>query len=323
VAFIMEHITGPMGYEVVIDSGRAGGIKSPEFMAAVERFDTAFGNTFPEVRHVSSLTDVIKEFHRVMHRDDPAFYAIPEKRETIAQYLLLYSLSLPEGFELSDNMDVDERFLRISVQTDIAYAKRDLEMIGWADRWWRDTTPYTAEIYGQTKMFAHMQSDVTDTLIDSIGTSIVLVMLAVFRKIRLLYIYLLPNILPFLLVLGVMGWLGIAVDLGVAISGAVILGIAVDDTMHFLVKYFHARKQGVPLKEAFDEVMGHAGRAIIVTTLILSLSFLILTASDFVPNAHFGLVTAVALTIALITDLLLLPALLTLTQGGGTRSRTP
>jgi predicted RND superfamily exporter protein len=104
------------------------------------------------------------------------------------------------------------------------------------------------------------------------------------------------------------------VDLGVAISGAVILGIAVDDTMHFLVKYFGARGRGLGRAAAFDEVMEHAGQAIMVTTLILSAAFTMLVTSDFIPNAHFAVVTATALLIAVAVDLLFLPALLSLTD---------
>ena len=315
--FIMKELTGPMSYEVVVDSKKSGGIKTPAFLNDVSAFSVAFAGTFPEARHVSSLLDVVRSFNRVMHGDDAAYYRVPESSDEIAQYLLLYSLSLPAGLDISDSMDVEERYLRIHLQTDMAYSQRDLEMIAWAERWWREHTSYSAKVYGQTAMFARMQSDITDTLLWSMGMSMLLVslvMVAVFRNARLLYVYILPNVLPFVLVLGIMGWLGIYVDLGVAISGAVILGIAVDDTMHFLVKYFEIRKKGVGMEAALDYVMAHTGQAIMITTLILSMAFLMLTTSDFIPNAHFGLVTASALLIAVAVDLLFLPALLSLRE---------
>jgi predicted RND superfamily exporter protein len=113
-----------------------------------------------------------------------------------------------------------------------------------------------------------------------------------------------------MLVVGLMGWIGINIDIGVAIAGAIIIGVAVDDTIHFLVKYFDARKRGLNLADSFDEVLRYAGKAILFTTLILSISFSLFAFSTFTPNQNFGIVTASALIIAFIVDLLLLPALL-------------
>ena len=135
-------------------------------------------------------------------------------------------------------------------------------------------------------------------------------MLLIFKRLKILWLLLLPNILPIVLVVGLMGWLGLTIDMGVAISGAIIIGVAVDDTIHFLIKYFDARKRGVGTAETFDEVLHYAGRAILFTTIVLSLAFSIFAFSSFVPNQNFGIITASALVIALIIDLLYLPALL-------------
>jgi len=158
-----------------------------------------------------------------------------------------------------------------------------------------------------------MQNDVTDTLIFSLSLTIIVVsimMLLIFKRIKILWILLLPNILPVVLVIGMMGWLGLTIDMGVAIAGAIIIGVAVDDTIHFLVKYFDARKRGLNMAQTFDEVLRYAGRAIVFTTIVLSFSFSLFAFSSFTPNQNFGVVTASALFIALIVDLFYLPALL-------------
>lgn len=141
-----------------------------------------------------------------------------------------------------------------------------------------------------------------------------LMMMPIFRDPKLLPLVILPNILPIVLVVGVMGWLQINIDIGVAVSGAIIIGVAVDDTIHFLVKFFEARKRGESMEETLAYVMQYAGNAIIFTTIILSLSFLIFVFSDFNPNFHFGVVTASALFIAVIADLLMLPAIFSLLE---------
>ncbi|ADN08977.1 efflux RND transporter permease subunit [Sulfurimonas autotrophica] len=308
VNVIQKNLTGPMSYEIVIDSKKTDGIKNALFMKTVDKFSKEFKAKFPDARHTSSLVDVVKKFNEVIDANK----SIPDNNNLIAQYLLLYSLSLPQGMEINDKMDVDERLLRLTASMNVVDTSKDLQMIEWIEEWWKKT-PYSAQVNGQTQMFAHMQADVTDTLIESILLAIVvtsLLMFFIFKKLRMIPLFLIPNILPIILVIGVMGWLGINIDLGVAISGAIILGIAIDDTIHFLVKYKEARKKGFNFENSLAYVMQYAGLAMVLTTLVLSTAFIVFRLSQFMLNANFGLITAIALIIALLVDLLLLPALL-------------
>jgi predicted RND superfamily exporter protein len=313
--FTMNNLTGSMAYILLIDSGKKDGIKEPKFLEMIERFYKDYHKAFPkDVRDISSLVDTIKRYNKILNDKDE----IPKSRKLIAQYLLLYSMSLPQGMEITDQMDFDERKLRVNVLTNIVNTSKDLKMINYAKEWWKKT-PYKLTLTGQTAMYAYMQKDVTDTLIYSLSLTIVIVslmMLLIFKRLKILWILLLPNLLPVILVIGFMGWMGLTIDMGVAISGAIIIGVAVDDTIHFLVKYFEARKRGLSMEKSFDEVLRYAGKAIIFTTLVLSLSFSIFIFSSFTPNQNFGLITATALIIALIADLLSLPALLSLADRG-------
>ena len=305
---MQNKLTGPMSYEIIVDSQVKDGIKNPEFLRTVEKFYGEFYETYPDTRHISSLLDVIKTFNEVMDGSK----TVPDSQDLVAQYLLLYSLSLPQGMEINDKMDIDERLLRVSASMNLVETSKDLEMINWVENWWEET-PYSATVNGQTVMFAHMQHDVTATLIESITLAVVLIsiiMLIIFRNWRMLPLFIVPNVLPIALVVGVMGWLKIDIDMGVAIAGAIIIGVAVDDTIHFMVKYIEARKRGDNLEDAMKYVMSYAGSAIIFTTIVLSLAFLVFVFSDFNPNYHFGVVTASALVIAVLVDLVALPALL-------------
>lgn len=308
--FLMENLTGPMAYEIIVDSGKKDGIKDPQFLKTVERFYEEFQGKFPDVRRLSSLLDIVKRFNKILDGKEE----IPKSQNLVAQYLLLYSLSLPQGMEINDKMDINEQKLRITGQVNIVDTSKDLEMINYVHDWW-ENTPYSANVNGQTSMFTYMQRDVTDTLIYSLSLAIIfvsIVMLLIFKRFKLLWVFILPNILPVILVVGLMGWIGISIDMGVAIAGAIIIGVAVDDTIHFLVKYFDARKRGLSLADTFDEVLYYAGKAILFTTVILSISFSLFSFSTFTPNQNFGIVTASALIIAFVVDLLLLPALLSI-----------
>jgi predicted RND superfamily exporter protein len=313
--FIMHNLTGPMSYEIVVDSGKKDGIKDPEFLKTVQKFYDDYQSRYPDVRHMRSLLDIIKQFNKVMNGNKETFYRVPDSQELAAQYLLLYTLSLPIGMEINDKMDIEERLLRVTAQVNLVDTSKDLEMIRWAQEWWKNNTRYSAQVNGQNAMFAYMQKSVTDTLIYSISIALMIVslmMLLIFKNIKLLGLFLLPNILPVILAVGLMGWLNINIDLGVAVSAAIILGVAVDDTIHFFIKYFHAKKQGLADNQAFAYVVQYAGSAIVFTTIILSLSFSIFIFSSFNPNVYFGIITASALVIALIADLLMLPAMLSL-----------
>lgn len=312
--FLEKNLTGPMVYEIVADSKSEGGVKEPEFLKTVDRFNRELLAQFSDVRNSSSLLEVIKRFNEVFHNENKEFYTIPDSKELVAQYLLLYSLSLPQSLEINDRLDISERYLRISANTNIVDTSKDLQMIKWIESWWQNT-PYSVKVEGQTAMFAYMQSSVTDTLIQSMVLAIFvisIVMIVIFKRVKLLGVFLLPNIIPIVLVLGVMGYMGIDIDMGVAVSGAIIIGVAVDDTIHYLVKFFEAQKSGKNVEQSLNYVIKYAGSAIVFTTVILSISFLFFLGSVFMPNVHFGIVTASALSLAMVADLLLLPAVLSM-----------
>jgi len=308
--FIEKNLTGSMIYEIILDSKSSDGVKKPEFLNTIVRFEDEFREKFENVKFTSSLKDIVQRMQKVLNKDstDP----LPKDKNLVAQYLLLYSMSLPQGMEINDKIDTTEKFLRLSVNTNMVDTSKDLEMIDWVKNWWDKNTKYSADVQGQTAIFAYMQSSVTDTLIISIAVTlfiVALVMFLIFKNINMLWLFILPNISPVLLVAGIMGYLDINIDLGVAISAAVILGISVDDTIHFFSKYFDAIKTK-SFEESIDYIISHSGNAMILTTLILSFTFAIFALSSFIPNVNFAIVTVSALNLALLFDLVLLPALL-------------
>jgi hypothetical protein len=119
-----------------------------------------------------------------------------------------------------------------------------------------------------------------------------------------------PNLFPILLNFGIMGLFNIPLDTGTALIAAVALGIAVDDTIHFLTDYQRRRAQGVPIMETLQGVIQDKGRAIISSSMILTIGFGVLVLSRFMPVVHFGLLCAVIMITALIGDLVLMPAMI-------------
>ena len=308
--FLEKNLTGSMRYEIILDSKVKEGVKEPKFLETIVDFEKALKAEFTNIRFTTSLKDIVQRMQKVVNVD--AKEILPKDKNLIAQYLLLYSMSLPQGMELNDKIDTQERYLRLTINSNIVDTSKDLQMIEWIKKYYKTKTPYSADVQGQTAIFAYMQSSVTDTLIFSISMTIFIValtMLIIFKNIKMLWLFLLPNIAPILVVGGVMGYLGISVDIGVAISAAVILGIAVDDTIHFFSKYFESIKVR-NFEDSIDYIISHSGNAMILTTIILSFTFAIFGVSRFIPNVNFAIVTVSALNIALLFDLVLLPALL-------------
>ena len=310
--FIMENITGPMSYSIVLDSKKQDGVSEPNFLKNIERFYRDYQSAFPkDIRHIDSLLDIVKEYNILLNGQDQ----IPDDKDLVAQYLLLHEISSEQGVGLTGKVDFKRQKVLINVSTNIVNTSKDLEMINFVKKWWSNTG-YSVDITGQTPMNAFLQKDVSKTLIYSFFLTLFFVsfvMLAVLKDIRKLWILLVPNIIPVVLIIGLLGWLEIPIDMGIAISGAIIIGLSVDDTIHFLLKYFDAQKRKRKLIDSFNEVYSYAGKAIIFTTFTLALSFSVFFLSVFTPNQNFAIVTISALIFALITDLLFLPALISST----------
>jgi predicted RND superfamily exporter protein len=313
--FIEDKLTGSMIYEIIVDSKQKDGAKDPAYLAKIVQFEKKLKTKFSNVTFTTSLKDIIIRMQKVLNPNSKDI--LPNDKNLVAQYLLLYSMSLPQGMEINDKIDTYQQKLRLTINSNIQDTSKDLIMIDWIESWWKINSTYEAKVQGQTAIFAYMQDSVTSTLVISITSTLLLVSFAMYfifrRNIKLgqIWIFILPNVAPIILVAGLMGYVGINIDIGVAISASVILGIAVDDTIHFFSKYFSAIKTK-SFEDSIDYVISHSGTAMILTTFILSCTFAVFGASSFIPNINFALVTVSALSIALLLDLVLLPVLLSL-----------
>ncbi len=154
--------------------------------------------------------------------------------------------------------------------------------------------------------------DVHGTQLRSFAAALLLVFVLLglhMRSVRWAFVALVPTVLPALVVVGGMGLLGLSLDVGRAMIGAVLVGIGVDDTIHLLDRYRLARLRGVPPNGAMREAVRFAGRAVVTTSLALALGFLSLLASSWQTVSSFGLFVALGVLMAMVADLVVLPAL--------------
>ena len=176
-----------------------------------------------------------------------------------------------------------------------------------------------ADDYQLTGLFVLYQ-DILARLFDSQITTLGIVYVAlgavfllIFRSIPLALIALVPNILTTLAILGIIGWAGIPLDIMTITIAAIAMGIAVDDTLHFVHSYREANQEGA--EKATRHAFRESGLAILITTSLIAIGFSLFAWSDFLPSVYFGLLTALAMLLALVADMTLLPALLNVFVG--------
>jgi hypothetical protein len=179
---------------------------------------------------------------------------------------------------------------------------------------------FEVEVQGAGILFARVDRAIVDGQKRSgaaAGIAIFLMIALLLRSFRLGAVAMIPNVLPVLVTLGLMGWAGIPLDVGTLVIAGVAVGIAVDDTIHFLVRYLEARRRGAPAEDAIRESHRDVGEATVFTSLILFFGFGIIGLSSFRPVSAFGLLTGLTMAVAILGDLVLLPALLLLRRREG------
>ena len=311
--FVIRNLTGMETLEYSLESGREGGITEPAYLRKVEAFAQWF-RVQPEVFHVQAFSDIMKRLNKNMHADDPASYKLPEDAELAAQFLLLYELSLPGGMDLNDRIDVGKSATRMTVVMRSLTSQKQRELDERAQAWIGANAPGLAsEASGVSIVFAHLsqrniQSMLTGTIIAMALISLILIF--VFRSIRLGLVSLLPNFIPAALAFGVWGYLVGRVGLAGSVMTAIAFGIVVDDTIHFLTKYLKARREGLSAPEAVRSTFRIVGHALWTTTAVLCLGFLVFAASGFEISWSLGILVSVTIGFALLADFLLLPPLL-------------
>ncbi|MCY4476569.1 MAG: MMPL family transporter [Gammaproteobacteria bacterium] len=313
--FMDERLSGNTVLDYSLEASGADGVTDPVFLAEVSDFAEWFREQ-PSVRHVSVITDTFRQLNQSMHGDDPAFYRIPESQELAAQYLLLYELSLPQGLDLNNQIDTARSATRMTVSSRTLYSRDLLDLNARAEAWLAENAPRIVGFNssGPSVLFAYIgQRNIRAMLI---GTVVVLIaisaiLLGALRSPRLGLVSIVPNLLPAVMGFGVWGLMVGQVSLSLSVVVAMTIGIVVDDTVHFLIKYRRARREyGYDPEKAVHYAFETAGRALFATTIVLVSGFLIFAFSPFIPTAQVGILTAMIIGFALIADLSLLPALL-------------
>lgn len=211
-------------------------------------------------------------------------------------------------------ISLDGRQLRLSIDSKETSQKARKAYMARVDRALAKLpSDWGVVITGPSALHLAIDAEIERSAIASLSNSIVfvtLLVMAFLRSARWGLLAMIPNLVPLAILYGLLGWLGIPIDGGIAIVGPIAIGIAVDDTIHLLHAYTRERRLGVDSIAALERATRHCGRAIATTAVALALGFTAMGASRFQTATNIGRLSAIAIVAAAFAELLLLPALL-------------
>lgn len=311
-------LRGSVTMEVIVDTGKENGLydavllqKIDDAVHELEKFNT--GTHF--VGKGWSVGDVLKEIHRALHENNPEFYGITTNDALIPQEFLLFENSGSD--DLEDFVDASMSKARITFKLPWMEASEYTEISDELQKILHEKLGEHVNITvtGMVPLFqrtlvAAMDSMATSYIIAFILIAIMMVILLGSVKIGL--ISMLPNVLPIIIALGFMALLDMPLDLFTMLVGAIVIGLSVDDTVHFFHNFSKYHHQGYSTKEAVEKTMVGTGRALVATSIVLSLGFFVYMFASLSNLVNFGILAGGAIIIALISNIILGPALLTL-----------
>ncbi len=309
-----RELAGIYSFNIVLD-GPADSMKSPGVLARIDRLSEELRRQ-PNVRKVSSVADYVKRTNQQLGGGAPAAYVLPASAEAIAQELFVFGLSDEGRTELERvvSSDFSRAHLTVklaSMSSDVVFAQIfEAERLAVAAFAGSDVT---TGVTGAGRIFATLDHYLVTSQVSSFGTAFVTVfavIFLVFRSMKFGLLAIVANLVPVVVVLGVMGWLGISLNVATIMVASVALGVVDDDTIHFINRYRHETAGGASPAAAVEQAAMDEGRASLTTAIVNSLSFGVLWFSEYKPTAWFGSLLATTMAVAFLAEVFIVPAVI-------------
>ena len=326
--FMMRELTGMnrLDFSFPADPNIEQGVMDPLYQQKLDEF-TQWVKTQPNVVSVSTYSDIVKRLNRDMNQGNEDFYKVPDRRDLISQYTLMFEMSLPWGLGIDNQISMDKMNSLVSVVAKDLSSKEVIALERKTWQWIDENFPehMKTEGTGLDLLFGSLALRNIESMITGTVTALVMVsVLLIFalRSFKYGLLSLLPNLLPAAMAFGIWGFFVGQVGMPAAIVASLTIGIVVDDTVHFLSKYVRAKREyGYDTKEAAHYAFKTVGVALVFTSILLTANFGVMAFSHFQPNASMGFLTGLTIFMALVVDFLFfVPVLLLIDRYSGGKS---
>lgn len=321
---IDQNMRGSVALELVLDTGSDNGLYDQKVLQAMDKFAKKIARYEHDsifVGKVISVTTILKEIHKALHENRPEMYVIPENGALIPQEFLLFENS---GSDDLQNF-VDSRFskARVTIKVPWRDALAYVQFIAKTDALFTSSfadievngTPVTLTTTGIMSLFARTLNATMHSAARSYGFAIVIItlmMILLIGDLRMGLIAMIPNICPILITMGIMGWFSIPLDMFTMLVASIAIGLAVDDTIHFVYNFKKYYEEEENVERAVAQTLHTAGRAMLTTSIVLSIGFFLFMLASMHNIFYFGMLVGLAIIIALLADFILAPALMAL-----------
>lgn len=321
---IDNNMRGSVALEIVLDTGSENGLYDRDVLQALDTLAARLEN-FEQgsifVGKVISVTTILKEIHKALHENRPEMYTIPNNGALIPQEFLLFENSGSD--DLQDFVDSRFSKARVTIKVPWRDALTYVPFIAEIEKQFSSTfagitvddTPVTISTTGIMSLFARILDATMRSAAQSYGLAIVvitLMMILLIGNVRIGLIAMIPNISPILITMGIMGWFSIPLDMFTMLVASIAIGLAVDDTIHFIYNFRKYYQESGDVHLAVAHTLHTAGRAMVTTSIVLSIGFFLFMLASMNNVFYFGMLVGLAIVIALLADFILAPALMAL-----------
>ena len=313
--FLESNFGGVLPLEVLVNTKKKNGLLKSYNLRKIEKLSDVL-ETYPEFSKPSSYIDAVKYSKQAFYNGDSTYYSLPNSQEqrVILSYLKNSSEGLGFGNLLMDSLKQEARIsLRVA---DISTSKMDSIFDSLLPKINEifDPEKYDVTITGASIVFLNGTKFLIKNLVLSLLLVIILIsifMAWMFNSFRMVVVSIIPNLIPLLLTGAIMGYFGIALKPSTILVFSIAFGISVDDTIHFLAKYRQELlMNNWNIRKSVFSALNETGVSMFYTSVVLFFGFFIFVASDFGGTIALGLLVSITLMLAMLSNLLLLPALL-------------
>jgi predicted RND superfamily exporter protein len=310
--FVEKHLSGVNSLDISLQAAEEDAFKDPVYLKVIENLQN-YIKSLNGVDATMSHVDFIKKMNKAFHRDEGRYYTIPDNKKLVTQYLLLYGASDIEKF-INENYDHARIAVRISEHSSAKQEKLIENIQTYINK--INFPGVNIKITGQSFKEVSAIRSIVQNQISSIELAVVVITIIMtfvaFRSLYIGFLSLVPNICPLILNFGIMGAFGIPLNTATTLISTVALGLAVDNTIHFLSEYQRKRAKNISIPQAVEDIIFSKGRALLSSSFILCIGFGVLIFASFEPIVYFGILSALIMFIDVALDMFFMPALLLL-----------